>query len=107
MNKKRGPKKPMVVWVGSTPITRITDEERRKLHKLMKKRLAIRRKKYPKCAARWWTTSRIPLRTQRSTLLSGSKTRPPFRFATAVTCSSSGLIKAIGRAETITSFAST
>jgi len=35
------------VWVGSTPITRLTPEERKKLHKLMKKRLAMRRKQYP------------------------------------------------------------
>jgi hypothetical protein len=47
MTKRRGGKKPEIVWVGNTPVTRITDEERRKLHKLMKKRLAMRRKKYP------------------------------------------------------------
>jgi hypothetical protein len=35
------------VWAGNTPVTRITHKERRKLHKLMKKRLAMRRKKYP------------------------------------------------------------
>jgi hypothetical protein len=35
------------VWVGNTPVTRITSEEREKLHKLMKKPLAMRRKKYP------------------------------------------------------------
>ena len=47
MSKKRGSKKPKVVWLGSTPVTRITPEELKKLHKLMKKRLAMRRKKYP------------------------------------------------------------
>ena len=31
MTKKREPKKPKVVWVGSTPITPITDKERRKI----------------------------------------------------------------------------
>jgi hypothetical protein len=40
-------KKPKVVWVGSTPVTPITPKERKKLHKLMKKRLEMRRKKYP------------------------------------------------------------
>lgn len=40
-------KKPKIVWVGSTSITPITPKERRKLHKLMKKRLGMRRKKYP------------------------------------------------------------
>jgi hypothetical protein len=39
-------KKPKVVWVGSTPITPITPKQRKKLHKLMKKRLEMRRKKY-------------------------------------------------------------
>lgn len=47
MTKKRGRKKPKIVFVGSTPVTRITPEERKKLHKLMKERLAMRRKKYP------------------------------------------------------------
>lgn len=47
MTESRGGKKPKIVWVGNTPVTRITDQERRKLHKLMKKRLAMRRKKYP------------------------------------------------------------
>jgi hypothetical protein len=47
MTKKRGPKKPKIARVGSTPVTRITPQERKKLHKLMKKRLAMRRKKYP------------------------------------------------------------
>lgn len=46
MTKRRGGKKPKIVWVGNTPVTRITDEERRKLHKLMKIRLAMRRKEY-------------------------------------------------------------
>lgn len=47
MTKRRARKKPEIVWVGNTPVTRITPEERKKLHKLMKKRLAMRRKKYP------------------------------------------------------------
>ena len=47
MTKKPGPKKPEVVCDGSTPVTRITPQKLKKLHKLMKKRLAMRRKKYP------------------------------------------------------------
>lgn len=47
MTKKRVAKKPKIMWVGSTPVTRITPEERKKLRKLMKKRLALRRKRYP------------------------------------------------------------
>ena len=43
----RSNSKPKVVWVGSTPITPITAKERKKLHRLMKKRLEMRRKKYP------------------------------------------------------------
>jgi hypothetical protein len=41
------PKKPKIVWVGNTPITPIPSKERRKLHKLMKKRLDMRRIRYP------------------------------------------------------------
>ena len=40
-------KKPKVVWVGSTPVIPLTPDERKKLHKLMKERLEMRRKKYP------------------------------------------------------------
>lgn len=47
MTKKRVAKKPKTIWVGTTRVTRITPEERKKLHKLMKKRLALRRKKCP------------------------------------------------------------
>ena len=36
-----------VVWVGSTRITPITPKQRKKLHTLMKRRLEMRRKKYP------------------------------------------------------------
>jgi hypothetical protein len=39
-------KKPKIVWVGTTPITPLNPRERKKLHKLMKKRLDRRRKKY-------------------------------------------------------------
>ena len=41
------PKKPKIVWVGNTPVTLITPKERRKLQKLTKKRLDVRRRKYP------------------------------------------------------------
>lgn len=47
MTKKHVAKKPKIAWVGTTPVTRITPEERKKLHKLMEKRLALRRKRYP------------------------------------------------------------
>jgi hypothetical protein len=47
MAKKRATRKPKIAWAGSTPVARITPEERKKLHKLMKKRLAMWRKKYP------------------------------------------------------------
>jgi hypothetical protein len=47
MTKRRGGKKPKIVWVGNTPVTPITHEERKKLHKLMKKRLVTRRKEVP------------------------------------------------------------
>jgi hypothetical protein len=40
------PKKPKIVWVGTTPVTPLTSKERKKLHKLMKRRLDIRRRKY-------------------------------------------------------------
>ena len=46
MTKKRGANKPKVGLVASTPVTRTTPEQLKKLHKLMKKRLAMRRKKY-------------------------------------------------------------
>jgi len=38
MTKKRGPKKPKVVWVGSTPVTRISAKEQRELAKRIRKR---------------------------------------------------------------------
>lgn len=41
------PKKPKVVWVGSTPITPISVKERRKLDKRVKKRYERLRKRYP------------------------------------------------------------
>ena len=47
MTKKRGSKKPKVVWVGSTPITRISAKEQRELAKRVKKRHEKLRKVYP------------------------------------------------------------
>jgi hypothetical protein len=41
------PKKPKIVWVGTTPVTPLTSKERKKLGKLMKKHLDMRRRKYP------------------------------------------------------------
>jgi hypothetical protein len=40
------PKKPKIVWVGSPSVTPITPKERKKLHKLMEKRLDMRRRRY-------------------------------------------------------------
>ena len=47
MSKKPATKKAELVRVGNTPVARIALEGRKKLHKLMKKRLAVRRNKYP------------------------------------------------------------
>ena len=47
MTKKRVTKKPKVVWVGSTPITPITAEERKEIHKHIKQRQEQLRKTYP------------------------------------------------------------
>ena len=47
MSKKRGPKKPKIVWVGSTPITPITGKESRKIDKRSRKRHEKLRKRYP------------------------------------------------------------
>jgi len=54
------PKKPKRVWGGNTPVTPITPKERRKLHKLMKKRLDMRRRTYFEYEARSSITSAIP-----------------------------------------------
>ena len=40
------PKKPKIVWVGTTPVAPLTSKKRKKLHKLLKKRLNMRRRKY-------------------------------------------------------------
>jgi len=47
MTKKREPKKPKVVWVGSTPINPITDKESRKIDKRIRKRREKLRQRYP------------------------------------------------------------
>jgi hypothetical protein len=41
------PKKPKVVWVGSTPVTPISAKERRQINKQIKKRYERLRKRYP------------------------------------------------------------
>jgi hypothetical protein len=41
------PKKPKIVWVGSTPITPISAKERRKINKSIKKRSERLRRRYP------------------------------------------------------------
>ena|SRR5580765_4929107 len=40
------PKKPKIVRIGTTPVTPIIPKERKKLHKLIKKHMNMRRKKY-------------------------------------------------------------
>jgi hypothetical protein len=61
-------------------IARFTPEERRKLHKLMKRRLAMWCKKYP----------------ERGLLYGPAQgSRPPSHSTRAATCSSSGLISVI------------
>lgn len=47
MTKKRAPKKPKIVWVGSTPITPITAKQSRELDRRLKKRYEQLRKRYP------------------------------------------------------------
>lgn len=47
MTKRRVTKRAKVVTVGTTPVTRMTSQELKKLNKLIKTRLQIRRKKYP------------------------------------------------------------
>src|SRR5258708_35687657 len=47
MTKKRGPKKPKIVWVGSTPISPITDKESRKIDKRIRKHREKLRQRYP------------------------------------------------------------
>src|SRR5260370_28765547 len=47
MTKKRRPKKPKIVWVGSTPIRPITDKESRKIDKRIRKRRGKLRPRHP------------------------------------------------------------
>jgi hypothetical protein len=46
MPKKREPNKPKVVWVGSTPITPITDKESREIDERIQERREKLRKRY-------------------------------------------------------------
>jgi hypothetical protein len=46
MPKKREPSNPKVVWVGSTPITPITDRERRETDKRIRKHHEKLRQRY-------------------------------------------------------------
>jgi hypothetical protein len=52
MTKKREPKKPKVVWVGNTPITRITAEKSKELDRRIQKRKEELRKRYPEVHGR-------------------------------------------------------
>ena len=47
MTKEREPKKPKVVWVGSTPIAPITAEEKREIHQRIRERREKLRQRYP------------------------------------------------------------
>jgi|SRR5215469_14595926 len=47
MTKKRGPEEQEIVWVGSTPMRRITAEERREIAQRIKKQRKRLREKYP------------------------------------------------------------
>jgi hypothetical protein len=47
MTKKREPKKPKIVWVGSTPITPTAAKERRKIRKDIQKFQEQLRQRYP------------------------------------------------------------
>ena len=47
MTRKRGPEEPEIVLVGSTPIRRITAEERREIAQRIKKHHKRLREKYP------------------------------------------------------------
>lgn len=52
MTKKREPKKPKVVWVGSTPITPITAKESREMDRRIQKRREQLRNRYPEVHGR-------------------------------------------------------
>ncbi len=52
MTKKRAPKKPKVVWVGSTPITPITAKKSKELNRRIQKRKEELRKRYPEVHGR-------------------------------------------------------
>ena len=52
MTKRRGPQKPKVAWVGSTPITPITATRSRELDRRIQKRREKLRKRYPEVHGR-------------------------------------------------------
>jgi len=52
MTKKREPKKPKVVWVGNTAITRITPEKSKELDRRIQKRKQELRQRYPEVHGR-------------------------------------------------------
>ena len=47
MTKKRARARPRIVWVGTTPVTLFSRQQRKKIRKLVKKRLMRYRKRYP------------------------------------------------------------
>lgn len=52
MTKKHRAKKPKIVWVGSTPITPITNKESKKIDKRIRKRREKLRQRYPEVHGR-------------------------------------------------------
>jgi hypothetical protein len=52
MTKTRTPKKPKVVWVGSTPITPISEKQSRKLDERIRRRKEWLRTRYPEIHGR-------------------------------------------------------
>jgi hypothetical protein len=52
MTKKRAPRKPKVVWVGSTPITPITAKQSREIDRRIRKRKERLRRRYPEVHGR-------------------------------------------------------
>jgi hypothetical protein len=52
MTKKRQPRKPKLVWVGSTPVTPITAKQSRELDRRLQKRKEQLRKRYPEVHGR-------------------------------------------------------
>ncbi len=107
MTKERGPKKPKVVWVGSTTITRISAKEQRELAKRIKKRYEKLRKVYPEVHGKVvdFITHTIDDGTLYFTVRFKDKTSFCLRYGCDMFIV--GSVSAIGVTGTSTSFAST